>query len=221
MISEKSPYVLDLLAPIDGIRFRDTKYPDGTALSTEDAKRECYLFTVAGQDTTAALISSLIRRIVSTPAIYVKLMSEIDTFEEQSKLSLPVALYEEIENMPYFKACVREALRIDPPTPVILPRYESRGGMVVNGIWVPEGTELAANPHIIHRNEKVFGDNVEIFRPERWLEQPERVRLMDKYDFAWGYGSRRCIGKNIALLEAHKFCVQVSKHVSTDSLNLS
>ena len=221
MISEKSSYDLHLLAPIDGIRFRDTKYPDSTALSTEDAKWECYLSTVDGQDTTAALISSLIYRIVSTPAIYSKIMSEIDTFEEQSKLSMPVALYEEMESMPYVKACVREALRIDPPTPTILPRYESRGGMTINGIWVPEGTELAANPHIIHRSEKVFGDDVEMFRPERWLSKPEQVHLMKKYDFAWGYGSRRCIGKNIALLEAHKFCVQVSKHVSTDYLDLS
>ncbi len=197
------------------IRLRKTKYPDGTILSIEDAKRECYLFTVAGQDTTAALISSLILRIVSTPAVYLNVISEIDTFERLSKLSSPVALYEEIQSMPYFKACVREALRIDPPTPVILPRYVSTGGIVINGVRVPEGTELAANPHIIHRNKEVFGVDVEMFRPERWLEQPDRLRLMDKYDFAWGYGSRRCIGKNLALLEAQKFCVQVSKQEFT------
>ncbi len=199
-------------------RFRNIKYPDGTTPSIEDAKRECYLFTVAGQDTTAALISSLIVRIVSTPIVHLNVISEIDTFEGQRKLSSPVALYEEIQFMPYFKACVREALRIDPPTPVILPRYVSTGGMAINGVRVPEGTELAANPHIIHRNKEVFGNDVETYRPDRWLQQPDQLRLMDKYDFAWGYGSRRCIGKNLALLEAQKFCVQVSKHALTSLL---
>jgi cytochrome P450 len=32
---------------------------------------------------------------------------------------------------------------------------------------------------------------------------------MDKYISPFGYGSRECIGKNLALLEAQKLCLQV------------
>lgn len=178
-------------------------------MSLEDAKRQCFQFTVAGQDTTAALTSSLILHVLQSPNAYSKLLAEIETFEQQKKLSQPVISYDETTQMPFFMACVRETLRIAPPTPITLPRYVSKGGMVINGIWVPEKTEIAANPYVVHRNEEVFGADADIFRPERWLERPEKLPLMNKYDFSWGYGNRKCIGKNLALFGMQKFCLQV------------
>ena len=200
--------------------FLHTRHPDGSPFSLEEAERECFLLTVASQDTTAALITPLISYIAQDIAIASKLSEEICLFEKQGKLSSPVAKYEETASMPYFNACVRETLRIRPPTPVNLPRYVAEGGMVIGGVWVPETVEVAANPHLIHRNRDIFGQDVDSFRPERWLENTEQRRLMEKYDFAWGYGSRRCAGKSIALMDSHKFVLQVSSplqdHQSTN-----
>lgn len=189
-------------------------------MSLEDSKLQCYQFTIAGQDTTAGLISSLIFHISSNPVAYSKLVSEITAYENDGKLSRPVVGHNEVTQMPFFQACLRETLRITPPASTILPRYVSKEGMTINGIRVPEKTELAANPYVIHRNQEVFGQDTDVFRPERWLErqslelEPEsqseqRLRMMDKYDFAWGYGDRKCIGKNLAVFEAGKFCLQV------------
>lgn len=178
-------------------------------MSLEDSRLQCYHLTIAGQDTTAGLISSLISNILSNPVAYSKLVTEINTFEQEGKLSQPIVRHDEATKMPFFEACVRETLRIAPPAPTILPRYVSKEGMLINGIWVPEKTEVAANPYVIHRNKEVFGNDADIFRPERWLERPERLRLMDKYNFAWGYGDRKCIGKTLALFETRKFCLQV------------
>lgn len=178
-------------------------------MSLEDSKLQCFQFTIAGQDTTAGLISSLIYYVLSNPHVHSKLLAEINNFEQQGKLSQPVVRHDESTNMPFLMACVRETLRVAPPTPIILPRYVSKGGMVINGTWIPEKTEIAANPYVIHRNQEVFGSDADIFRPERWLEQSERLRLMEKYEFGWGYGDRKCIGKNLALFEAQKFVLQV------------
>ena len=41
--------------------------------------------------------------------------------------------------MPYFTACVKETLRMFPPTPIILPRYVRKGGLSLNNTWIPEG----------------------------------------------------------------------------------
>lgn len=111
--------------------------------------------------------------------------------------------------MPYFQACVCETLRLRPPTPIILPRSVPADGITLDGHYVPPRTDIGANPWIIHRNEAIFGQNVDTFRPERWLEDPVHARQMTKYDLTWGFGSRRCVGKNVALLDGSKPVAQV------------
>jgi cytochrome P450 len=112
--------------------------------------------------------------------------------------------------MPYFKACVKEASRFAPSTPFLLPRYVDQNGMNLKGRWAAPGVEVAANPYVIHRDREVFGMDADEFRPERWLEDEERTRIMEKYILSWGYGTRTCLGKNIAQLQVQKMVIQVS-----------
>jgi cytochrome P450 len=54
----------------------------------------------------------------------------------------------------------------------------------------------------------VFGEDVEVYRPERWEVKGEgdeqRVKVMNGTMLQFGMGSRTCIGKNISLLEIYK-----------------
>lgn len=58
----------------------------------------------------------------------------------------------------------------------------------------------------------MFGDSVDQYIPERWLQQPsednsafeERLRLMKPADMTFGFGSRTCLGKNIGIMETYK-----------------
>jgi hypothetical protein len=46
---------------------------------------------------------------------------------------------------------------------------------------VPEGTVVGVNGWVTHFDKKVFGEDAEFFRPERWLEaDEEKVRMMNK-----------------------------------------
>lgn len=187
----------------------DSKFPDGSTMSMDSAKNECLALMIASQDSTAAFVAAFINNLIQNPHAYKKLEEEIAAFERDNKLSSPVVKFAETSQMTFFLACAKETLRFAPSTPIVLPRYVSPGGMVLNGSFVPEKTEIGANPYIIHRDKAVFGEDANIFRPERWLEDPDRVRAMDKYTLAWGYGARKCLGKNIAQLETHKLLVQV------------
>lgn len=35
------------------------------------------------------------------------------------------------------------------------------------------------NPYVVHRNKEIFGEDADIFRPERWFEREEKT--MNRY----------------------------------------
>lgn len=80
------------------------------------------------------------------------------------------------------------------------------GGMVVDGILVPEGTQVATGIYSLHHNESVFPDPF-IYRPERWIVDEERgVSAADVASAGSGFSpffasARACVGKNLAYLE--------------------
>lgn len=176
----------------------------------EEVKTECFVLMVAASDTTAAFFCGFVRYVLQTPGVYEELVAEIDDFDRRGLLSSPIPTFEEIKKLPYFSACHRETLRYQPSTPMIIPRYVSSDGLYLDGKWVPPGTEIGANPYVIHRDKGVFGNDAEEFRPGRWLEDPEKEKEMERYILTWGYGPRICLGKNIALLETNKLLIQVS-----------
>ena len=180
-------------------------------MSLEEAENQCYVLTVGSQDTSAALMSALIHHIIQSPIVRAKVYEEISQFERDGKLSSPVVTYDETTKMEYFMACVYETLRFTPPVSLILPRHPPAGGMYVHKTWISDRAEIAANPYVVHRNPGIFGPDADTFWPERWLGDRGQVRLMHKYSLSFGYGNRKCLGKNIALFESQKTCLQVRR----------
>lgn len=183
-------------------------------MSKSEAEHECFILTVGSQDTSASFISAFVDFVLQHDEAHQCLLDEIQRSEGQQRLSSPIATYDETSEMTYFMACVHETLRLSPSVSMILPRYSPEGGIFIDNHWIPEGVELAANPYIIHRNMDIFGDDAKEFRPRRWIDcHPAQLALMKKFFLAFGYGSRRCLGKNIALFESQKFLVEVRVRV--------
>ncbi|CAI4217434.1 unnamed protein product [Parascedosporium putredinis] len=86
------------------------------------------------------------------------------------------------------------------------------GGVDIGGHFVKGGTIVGCSAWVIHRRPEIFGDDVDEYRPERWLprdgfdraEEEKRIKTMDGTMVQFGMGSRTCIGKNISLLEIYK-----------------
>ena len=61
------------------------------------------------------------------------------------------------------------------------------------------------NPWVTQRDKATFGEDVDTFRPERWVTQDEdKVRAMERAMFVFGGGNHICLGKNVALMEIYK-----------------
>lgn len=85
-------------------------------------------------------------------------------------------------------ACTKEALRLYPSAPAILARMAPPGGLIIQGMHIPGGKEVACNPLIIGRDEYLYGPDVNVFRPERLQEREEQTALYDKNKLVFGHG---------------------------------
>ncbi|GFN18676.1 cytochrome P450 [Aspergillus tubingensis] len=179
----------------------DVQKKKGNQLSDDDVLSMATSNVFAGSDTTAISIRSIIYHLLRTPACLRKLRDEIEDRKRQGRFSDPVTL-DQANDMPYLQACMWEGLRLHPAVGMTLPRVVPKGGIVIDGCFLPEGTTVGVNPWVVHRDASIFGDDVEAFRPERWLG--EKTGDMRRYFFAFGGGSRLCIGKNISWMEMSK-----------------
>jgi cytochrome P450 len=71
--------------------------------------------------------------------------------------------------MEYLQACMKEAIRIHQAVGQLLERIIPEGGAQFGDFWLPGGTIVGINPWVVGRERAVYGDDVDEFRPERWL----------------------------------------------------
>lgn len=148
--------------------------------------------------------------VMSDPSVYRTLMEEIDGVSRAGLVS-SMPQYDEVrQHCPYYVACLKESMRLYPSAVGIFPRLVAKGGMMLEGRFVPENTEVTCSPWSLHRDKNIYGSDAASFRPERWLDAKNAAEY-DKYSFAFGYGTRGCLGKDIALMELHKAPLQVQE----------
>ena len=160
---------------------------------------------LAGADTTAIGLRAMLYYLLKSPEKKAKLIKELLT----AHLSIPVS-WEESQRLPYLDACIREAYRLHPSIGFGLERVAS-GLTMPDGYVLPEGTNVSINSWIVNR-QPLFGEVLDSFVPERWLQGDEETDVAFKErrnawrraDLVFGGGSRSCTGKHIALLETYK-----------------
>ncbi|KAJ8064471.1 hypothetical protein OCU04_006807 [Sclerotinia nivalis] len=102
----------------------------------------------------------------------------------------------------YINAVINETLRLYTPIPNSQPRLVAKSEpKTIDNYLIPGNSTVSVQAWSIHRNPRIFGDEVERFRPERWLVSADEMREMERGYLAFGKGGRACIGKNLALAE--------------------
>jgi cytochrome P450 len=122
----------------------------------------------------------------------------------------------EARRLPYLQAVIKEGLRIYPPATGLMSKEVPAGGDTVKGFFMPGGTGIGWTTLGLMRNVKIWGEDADVFRPERWFEgTPEEIRKREiDMEMVFGYGKYQCLGKHIAYLELNKVFVQASVYRS-------
>ena len=173
----------------------------------------------AGSDTTAASLRAIFYYLCRHPETHRKLLLEIDEADRNGGLSDPVT-FAEAQNLQYFQAIIKEALRMHPAVGLILERVVPQGGADLRGVSLPEGTVVGMNPWTASRDKSTYGRDANEFRPERWLEaDEEKLKVMERNFLAFGAGTRTCLGRNISMLEMSKLVPQVLRRFDFELSN--
>lgn len=170
---------------------------------------------LAGSDTTGVSLSAVFYYLLKNPRCMKALMNELDEkaragwFHDNES---GIVTWTEAQGLPYLDACIKEAFRLHPAVGLTLERVVPAEGADIAGRWVKGGTIVGCNAWVIHRRAEIFGGDVEVYRPERWLvdekkgveDETKRIKDMNGNMLHFSMGSRTCIGKNVSLLEIYK-----------------
>ena len=162
----------------------------------------------AGSETTAISLAAVFYYLLRNPACMDKLLEELDNGVASGKLEARddgLTSWNESQALPYLDAVIKESFRMHPAAGLPLERVTPSQGIEICGDQIPGNTIVGCSAWVIHKRPEIFGDDVQTFRPERWLEaEPDKRKEMEGTMFQFGAGSRTCIGKNISLLEIYK-----------------
>lgn len=181
-------------------------------LTQEQLELETVVQLLGGSETTSTGILNTILCLLTTPAAYRKLQSEIDDALQSGKITTSPVADAEARALPYLQAVIKEGLRLLPPA-ALIPKASSRGGLVC-GLHIPPGVSVDLSIKTAVRDKAIFGEDSGMFRPERWLDvKGPRLSLMDEtWRIVFGGPSRwECVGKGLALAQMNKIYVEVSR----------
>ncbi|KAK6828525.1 Cytochrome P450 [Apiospora arundinis] len=175
---------------------------------------------------TADTLTAILTHILSNPIAYSKLKAEVceraadlGAHHHLATAGIRGSLSSLLWELPYLQAVMREGCRMSyaaaaatAPPHVFLKSPKT--GDVILGFKIPGGTEVGPDVSGIMRATKYWGNDAEVFRPERWLEARDRESyptMESALDIMWGLiGSTRPQGHDhLGKIAAETFLSQV------------
>ncbi|PIO75471.1 unspecific monooxygenase [Teladorsagia circumcincta] len=161
-------------------------------LTREEITAQCFVFLLAGFDTTATSLAFVTYLLAKNPSVQTHLQEEIDQHCSRESIN-----YETLASLKYLDAVIKESLRMYPLAAFAVSRRCMKS-TTLGDVPLYEGDFVCADTLTLHFNREIWGDDADDFRPERWLEQSERPTAAF---LSFGLGPRQCIGMRLALME--------------------
>ncbi|KAL2337549.1 hypothetical protein Fmac_011995 [Flemingia macrophylla] len=162
-------------------------------LTTHHIKAVLMDMLVAATDTTAATTVWAMTALLKNPRVMKKVQEEIRSLGGKKDFLEE----DDIQKFPYFKAMIKETLRMHIPTPLLVQR-ETNEPCVIDGYEIPPKTIVYVNAWAIHMDPEAWKDPEE-FLPERFLDSTKDIWGQDFEFIPFGAGRRICPGIPMAI----------------------
>ncbi|KAJ4360665.1 uncharacterized protein N0V89_001231 [Didymosphaeria variabile] len=155
-------------------------------VTEEEMASHLFTFSVAAGETQATSMTGILYYLLRDPEKRDELQREVrGAFKSTHDMDVASLL-----KLPYLQAVLKEGMRIHPAVPQGLPRVSP--GTMIEGIYVPQGTEVYVSAWSPSHDERYFHDPY-AFKPERWID-PDCRDVKDASQ-PFGLGPRVCPGK--------------------------
>ncbi|KAF9596258.1 hypothetical protein IFM89_008421 [Coptis chinensis] len=148
----------------------------------------------AGMDTTVITTEWAMAELVRNPRVQEKAQEELDRVIGTDRIMTEA----DITNLPYLQYVAKEALRLHPPTPLMLP-HKASANVQIGGYHIPKGSNVHVNVWAIGRDPVIWKEPLE-FRPERFIEEDIDMKGHDFRLLPFGAGRRVCPGTQLAII---------------------
>ncbi|KAE8808896.1 Cytochrome P450 71C2 [Hordeum vulgare] len=153
----------------------------------------------AGTDTSSIVLEFAMAELMRKPHLMAKLQADVRSKTPKTQQTVKE---DDLENMSYLKAVVKETLRLHPPAPLLVPHLSMAECDDVNGYLVPARTRAIINAWALCRDTELWGEKAEEFRPERFMDGAKATVDFKGRDFQFlpfGAGRRMCPGMGFGL----------------------
>jgi cytochrome P450 len=172
----------------------------GNGFSDKQVRDHVITLLFAGHETTANWLTWALYLLARHPAVRENLVHELATVVAGRCPST-----EDLVHLPYLEMVLTETLRLYPPAWVLL--RQARRAVEIDGTVVAAGDLVWLSQWVMHRMPAYFPEP-ETFLPERFDPTTSRKHPSFAF-FPFGAGSRLCLGRPFASLEAQLVLVLI------------
>lgn len=159
----------------------------------ENLMDQLRLVIFAGSDTLSVTVYCTLLLLAMNPDHQDRVVGELRELFDSADCDVTHA---HLTAMKYTERVIKESMRLLAPVPFI-GRKSSADIELANGV-VPKNTMILINIMHMHRDPKIWGENVLEFDPDRFL--PENVTKRPPYSYIpFSSGPRNCIGMKYAM----------------------
>ncbi|KAK1622611.1 cytochrome P450 [Colletotrichum phormii] len=168
----------------------------GKPWSEDEILENCLNMIVAGHETSATTLTWGTHIFTLYPHIQARARAEVLALLRKT----PNPDYLDLEQgLPFIDNLTREILRFYAPG--VCAAREPLEDITLAGTFVPKGTPVYMFPAVITRNKRIWGDDADVFDPDRWDRLTGEAASSPLAFATFLAGPRQCIGKGFALIE--------------------
>ncbi|KNZ72214.1 Leukotriene-B4 omega-hydroxylase 3 [Termitomyces sp. J132] len=207
---------------------------EATKLTEEEMLAQMRTILLAGHETSATSLCWVLLELARHPELQDRLRAEIRATEFASGRKYSSFTSSDLDGMEYLSAILKamhtdvslqESMRFHPALyqnyrqaakddvlPLSTPT-RTTSGEYLNNLPIPKGMKVILSIAAYHRNKDVFGEDADIFNPDRWFRKANEKKgpTLGVYGnlLTFAGGIRACIGWRFALYEMQSLTVEI------------